>query len=955
MVPINYRENGTFDGVSPETNATKHHDDFATYAFDASAVVTQQASKHGSTVFLGSHLAFTYIFTILAFYFLHRNWARYIPLRQLFSLELAHSIPARTVMVTALPPQLRNERALAEYFENIHLSPTATSNEEDATGAQGLAVETVTVTRAVGGMEELLDMRTRALHKLESEWCQYLGNPVAVEGDKAVWGYNAQAEVQRIVDPDASLTDESSEAVLVNLDDSDNTREDDIEAGHPLLARTNIVVPGKNRPTHRPHFFGPKEDLLNFLADKFRRADEAVRKRRQGRFKATGVGFVTFQSLAGAQIAAQTVHYPVASQMRTELAPEPRDIHWFNLSLSDSSRFVRQLLVVLTMLVLLSVWAVPVTFLSKLLNWDTIKTSAPKLAKLIGKSPRLRGLVQTSLPSLGLVLFNNLLPQFLEMLSVFQGLQAKSWIEYSLLKKYHVTLLFTTLFSFVAMSTYNLFQRMSESPAGVLTKLATALPGARAIFVSYVIFAGVALMPLQLLELNVIIPKAFFLLFARTPRDIAELNAPPQVSLGIVYAQALLIWTLGITYSIISPVMLPFTTVYFFLCYCVYKHKFLFVYCKPPDPSLFNFLTSPWVTADCASPLLCFAADRPYESRGQAWPLAFNRICWALLIFQLFMLSLFVTQKAFLLVGLMLPLLAGTAYAAFKMQQVYGPLSRFVNLSQACEVARGTDDEIVRLRKGHPVTRSESHLNNARYSHAGDGVYVVGKNRATDFSQPPMSESFPGVLNTGRKRFGHPALSGSLPEPWLPVLDRAKRAQTSGEGEGQRTPGGTRPPPASTMEPVIDALVVDLQRRWSTVKRVATGRPRRVSAHSLGAADPSGSGAGSRAVDGEAERNPWRGSLESLMGEPDIIGHAGEGEDEDEELDDGQGMSRYRTVSQLGSANRGGVVRVGDARADLWRACGGRSTGTVRMSRRADFRGRRRMTKSRPRRRLQGV
>lgn len=892
-MPINYRENGSFDGVPPDKNSTHHGDDSSLYsfAFDAAATMTTQKNSHGSTLYLGSHLAFTYIFTILAFYFLHRNWSKYIPLRQLFSLELAHSIPARTVMVTALPPQLRNERALAEYFENIHLSPAATPDAGDPAGAQGLGVETVTVTRAVGGMEELLDMRTRALHKLESEWCKYLGNPVPVEGKKAVWGYDAQAEVQQIIDPDATPTNQPTEAVLVNLDDNDNYREDELEAGLPFLARTNIVAPGKNRPTHRPHWWGgPKEDYLDFLADKFRRADEAVRKRRQGRFKATGVAFVTFQSLAGAQIAAQTVHYPIASQMRTELAPEPRDIHWFNLSLSDSSRFVRQLLVVLTMLVLLSVWTVPVLFLGRLLSLDTIQKSAPKLGDIISKSPRLRGLVQTSLPALALVSFNNLLPQFLDLLSTFQGLQAKSWIEYSLLKKYHVTLLFTTLFSFVAVSTYTLFQDLSQDPSGVLSKLANTLPGARAFFVSYVIVAGVALMPLQLLELNVIIPKAFFLLFARTPREIAELNAPPQVSLGVVYAQALLIWTIGITYSIISPIVLPFATVYFFLCYFVYKHKFLFVYCTclllgcDPHPA----------HADFEGSLL---TDRPYESRGQAWPLAFNRISWGLLIFQVFMLGLFVTRKAFLLVGLTVPLLAGTAYSAYKMQEIYGPLSRFVNLSQACEIARGADDDLVQLRKGHPVTRSESNLNKGRYSHSGDGVYVVGKNRATDFSQPPMSESFPGVLNTGRKRFGHPALSGSLPEPWLPVLDRPRNAETSGEGEGQRTPGGTEAVPESTMEPVMDALVVDLQRRWSTVKRVATGRPRRVSRGSLGASE-AGSSRGGQAVEGEAERNPWRGSLESLMGEPDIIGHGGaEGDDEDEELEGGEGMSRYRTVS----------------------------------------------------------
>ena len=107
LVPINYRENGTSEGVPPPP---PEDDSFR-----------PPRISHGSTLYLTSHLVFTYLFTILAIAFLQHTYARYIPLRQLFSLELAHSIPARTVMATLLPPHLRSERALAEYFEGIHI------------------------------------------------------------------------------------------------------------------------------------------------------------------------------------------------------------------------------------------------------------------------------------------------------------------------------------------------------------------------------------------------------------------------------------------------------------------------------------------------------------------------------------------------------------------------------------------------------------------------------------------------------------------------------------------------------------------------------------------------------------------------------------------------------------------------------------------------------------------
>ncbi|KAM0790961.1 hypothetical protein ACM66B_004266 [Microbotryomycetes sp. NB124-2] len=898
LVPINYRENGTSEGVPqpshPRKNLTSFNelwsDSFSSPFLAATAATTTDFSvakvKHGSTVYLTSHLIFTYVFTILAFLFLQRNWRRYIPLRQLFSLELAHSIPARTVMCTNLPPHLRSERALAEYFEGIRMGEAETTS---------LGVDSVTVTRAVGGMRELLDRRTKALKRLESAWTKWLGNSVPVNGKNAVRDYDPQVEAAKIVESEEGGQDDDedestsssppeqahatrmrrSEGRLIDLsgegDDENNGNgpreldDDEIDLEARLLSpqQPTIVNPRKKRPTLRPGWFKRKVDALEYYAEEFRKADDAVVRRRQGRFRPTGVAFVTFQTLAAAQIAAQTVHYPHASVFMTELAPEPRDINWSNLSLSRSARFIRKVLVTITLLVLLSVWLVPVLFLSQLLSWRTIKETAPRLADFIGKSPRLRGFVQTSLPSLAMVAFNNALPFFLDGLSIFQGLQARSWIEYSMLKKYHLTLLFTTLFAFVTSSTLGLLRELSQSPQKVLDKLATTLPGGRNFFVSYVMLSGMAFMPLQLLELATVIPRWFYVAFiTRTPRDHAELNRPSMVNLGTVYPQALLMFTIGMTYSIISPLVLPFTTLYFGIAYLVYKYKFLFVY------------------------------YRPYESRGQAWPLAFNRMGWALLIMQLFMFALFTFRKAFLLSGSLIPLFIGTAYTTWSIGDSYSGLSKYVNLSQACEVTSGAAGDVVRLRRGHPVTSKQTTLNRGRYKHNGEGIYVVGKNSRTDYSQPPSSESYPGVLNTGSRLYNHPALSAPLPEPWLPVLAEPDlRAEV--------------PQAVKSAMTGQNAVVVNLRRRWSIAKKVVKRGARAVSgAGSKGGMPRSRS---ERSMDEDHPARAWREEEDerrrraATFGEDEVtspIGH-GDGDDDDEfdENEDEQGrtMTRYST------------------------------------------------------------
>ena len=58
--------------------------------------------------------------------------------------------------------------------------------------------------------------------------------------------------------------------------------------------------------------------------------------------------------------------------------------------------------------------------------------------------------------------------------------------------------------------------------------------------------------------------------------DFAELNTPPIISLGTIYPQALLIFLICLTFSVITPVILLFGTIYFGLGYLVYKVSSLF-------------------------------------------------------------------------------------------------------------------------------------------------------------------------------------------------------------------------------------------------------------------------------------------------------------------------------------------------------------------------------------------
>ncbi|EKM55342.1 uncharacterized protein PHACADRAFT_255901 [Phanerochaete carnosa HHB-10118-sp] len=685
--------------------------------------------------YLTMHLLFTYLFTSITLYFIHRNYKKFVRARQLFSLELVHSISARTVMVAQLPPQLRNERALAEYFE-----------------AMDMSVESVSVCREVESLKELLDERTAALLKLERAWVHYLGNPShAVEAD-------------------------SIEQPLIDVE---NSRPEDAE-------RQRLVMPNRKRPTLRPHFFGSKVDALRHLEEKFKEADLAVLRRRlTGKFKPTHAAFVTFEKMSSAQIAVQVVYAPAPAQCRTYLAPEPRDIIWANMTLAPGSALARDWLVIGAMLLLLFFWVIPVTALAGLLSYKEIKKTWPALARLIDANAQIGVIVQNSLPSVAVITLNACLPFLLESLTYIQGYKARSWIEYSLLKKYFLFLLTNVVFIFLFASTYwQLVRDLANSPAKIPEKLAAALQqgNARHFFVSYVILQGIGLMPLQLLNLGVIIPRIIFRMFVtRTPRDFAELNAPPMINYGAVYPQGILIFVITLLYSVVQPLIVIFGAIYFGIAYVVYKYKLLFVFYKP------------------------------YESQGQAWPITFTRLIWGIIIYLVFMSGIFILRKSYVLSTLLIPLLGFTLLWAWYTDKKFKSLSKYVSLSSIFEVQKGASTaEVTRLRAGHPVTWSQSYLNHRRYAQNDDTLYVAPEDERTDYSQPPMANWYPGVLNTGKRRYGHPALNGVLPQPWLPLK------------KGQTLRNGPPAAPGASSTDTTPAVVLTLRKRRSVARTIPT-------------------------------------------------------------------------------------------------------------------------------------
>ncbi|CAG8434972.1 7713_t:CDS:10 [Ambispora gerdemannii] len=573
------------------------------------------------------------------------------------------------------------------------------------------SVESAVVCRHVRKLKHAIERRTHYLEKLEKAYVDWLGNPCT--------------------DPNYD-EDKMLEEIEGALPSVPSDREDGrlLESGDVL---SKIQNP---RPTFRDglfHIFGKKVDKIEYYTRKLQYYDNLVEQGRHGRYLPTSVGFVTFEDFSSAQLAAQTLIHPEPSHCNTTLAPEPRDVYWENINFRERELVVRNVIVNIILIFLVFFWSGPISVFASLLSLDTLKKVFPWLADLADKNEILKGLIQGSLPTLA--------------------------VSFSQKDK---------AFKPEAISSYLHYRNILTDPTKIAKVLATTLPTVSPFFVNFVILEGIGLYPLQLLQFGDVVSTLTKRLFiAKTPREYAEASTPPFLNYGIAYPRAVLIWVIILVYSAISPVILFFGAVYFFFGYFTFKYLLLYVY------------------------------FHPYESAGQAWPLIFRRVIVGLVIFQLMMTGFLALQQDFWLAGSIIPLLMMTGVfatyvsLAFKKSCEFLPLKMIREKQKKLQTSAENTEEDLNTTTTAPPNQStiepphteSQNINNdetvvqsssasfSAHKHReilDDDLYQAESDLYTDYTQPPMT-LYPGILNTGMRRYGPPALVGILPWVWLPV------------------------------------------------------------------------------------------------------------------------------------------------------------------------------------------
>ncbi|KAI8140824.1 hypothetical protein BJV82DRAFT_621286 [Fennellomyces sp. T-0311] len=697
-----------------------------------------QELSYYSPSYLWVYLFFTYFFCFATFYFTFLNYRDYVRLRREFLLRVAKTLPSRTVLVTGIPQHLRSDRKLAEYFERLGIG----------------VVESVHVIRHVDRLMDYIKERAMYLRLLENAYTKYWGNPC----------------VDPSYDPDRLLGEAERDQSLQAIDWATNSGQDE---GTHSNGSSNTTLPSyanhvnsskkRKRPLVRPGFMGligKPIDAIDYYTAKFNEVDAIVQKaRKYGKFVPTSVGFVTFEHSVSACIASQVLIDSTPFRLHAELAAEPRNVLWENIAMHGRERTIRKAVIFCILIFLVFFWVFPISYFSALTSERSLQNYFPWLLDLASKSKILHQIVVGFLPTLAVVVFMAILPVIVNILSVIEGFQSRSEAEESSFSKHFFFLLFNLLLVFTVTSTlFKTLTDMIEDPKQIANILATSLGQVAPFFVNYTVLQCFMLLPLNMLQVGPVILQLFWRALCTTPRDYAEVSAPRIFNYGWGYPAPVFMFIVLLVYSTSAPIILIFGTLYYCFAYVVFKYQLLYVF------------------------------FHPYEVAGRMWPRIFSRIIIGLLLFELMSIGLFLLRKAFPLAALCVPLVILTFLFKMTMDAAYLRSTHVLPLQLLTQRLGIAETTVVDPPNNDPQPSTSER--STRLSFARDPTmkttlrrrrtvldqddYIAAPTVHTDFRQPPMT-LVDGILNTGMKKYGHPALQGALPQLWLPVAAKAYR------------------------------------------------------------------------------------------------------------------------------------------------------------------------------------
>ncbi|KAI3404108.2 hypothetical protein KGF56_003144 [Candida oxycetoniae] len=660
--------------------------------------------------FLWVYPIFTYLFSIVVFYYLYDFTMKVLKMRQKY-LASQDSITDRTIRLDGIPKKLLQREKIKKFIEDLGIGK----------------VEDVKLIYDWTPLQNEFNRRKKLIRDLE-----YL---YASEYKMDIDIFNRQRipAVNPIWDEPLSLKAQEEDQII-------------------RMSKELLEL----------------DDDIKVTRGKFDTELSTINAKEHYEFKQIPSAFITMDSVASAQMAAQTILDPRVYKLIVSLAPAPKDIIWPNLKLTYSQKLLKSYLITFFIVLSYGFIIFLVVPLTSLLDLKTISKFWPALGELIGKSKWLTTFVTGILPPLLFTLLNISFPYFYQYLSRQQGYSSNSEVELSTLSKNFFFIFFNLFLIYVAAGTFWDYMSYISDTTKIATQLATSLRRMALFYVDLILLQGLTMFPVKLLQVSDflllnILGKLFVFkkLILKTPRDYRAYYFTPQIfDFGIHQPQHIMIFMIILIYSVVSTKIVTCGLIYFVLGLFVYKYQLVYNFVHPP------------------------------HSTGKVWPMIFRRVILGLVIFQLFMCGTLALESAILLSVLCTPTIIATMCVLYNFEKYYVPLSNFIALRailNPCDFDKVFDNDDTSFTSGETqndepnsaIIEDEENIDFANEtpidesSLLNEGTHSAGRNYVSEPRIKGKSKSLgrrESTIDEEREQFTdytYPPLKDPLAGPWV--------------------------------------------------------------------------------------------------------------------------------------------------------------------------------------------
>ncbi|KAI9326012.1 hypothetical protein BDR26DRAFT_1013593 [Obelidium mucronatum] len=624
--------------TNPEHNLNliKNETEFAQlglYQFSISNI------EDGSS-FLIAHAVFVFLVTVSTYYTLFRGYKDYATLSSTYLREdnthgsgarpawrTNEALQLRTVLVQNIPKSLRSGPKLTAWFSGLGIGEVEIAIMDRSvvsTGGGGLASAVTgkhSKKNANAVVGKLLQERQKALTGLEKaffHWAKNIENArKQIEYSKktgkvtidSVW-WHAKRKILKTSELLVPAGDGDSSLAIT----SQHLDEETVQKLRPKLSWLQRHRFHKDKAATKRA--GSSDDAIDYYTSHLNKLTAMVRmervkalewnvlKEKEDTMNENGSGFCYFQNTACCAVLLFSSFNRY--KMRISLAPAPQDVNWNTISLHPARRQIQAYIVNGICIAFTFFWIVPAGLVATLTNIEEL-AKVPSLSPIISqiaKNNHLYVFLKTIGPTTCIIIG-------------LQGLESRSKIETRTLDHYFFFLLFNVLLVFtLSTAVLNMIGSLVANPVTIFNIMANTLPNGATFFINYITIDCV-FFALELLRPAILIWNAFCKYSNLTPRQMHEMNlATSYLNFGILYPIHILIFIIGLLYSVVAPLILIPATIYFAIGYVVYRNQLLFVYVKE------------------------------WEAYGRHWSMAFTRIIAGLIIFQITMAGMFIIKSA---------------------------------------------------------------------------------------------------------------------------------------------------------------------------------------------------------------------------------------------------------------------------------------------------------------------